>query len=120
MTTFASKYLGGIAEVANIGRVVSPCGEKGRKGGGGKWRFSERATTTVVILGEMNRQLLCYRVFQTLTSQPLLASLGAHSLSVTTQVSVSDGGRRLGRSKAFISLICHLYSVSTTPGQVLE
>ncbi len=39
-------------------------------------------------------------------SQPILVSLGAHSLSVATLVVVSDGrGRHLGCSKVFTSLI---------------
>ncbi len=55
-----------------------------------------------------------------ITTQPILVSLGAHSLSVATLVVVSDGrGRHLGCSMVFISLIYHLYSIST-PGQVLE
>ena len=54
-----------------------------------------------------------------LHTQPILASLVARSLSVSTLVVVSDGrGRQLGRSKIFISLKCHLYCVST-PGHVL-
>ena len=53
-------------------------------------------------------------------SQPILALLGAHSRSVATLAVVSDGrDRHLGCSKVFTSLICHLYSVSTT-GQPLE
>ena len=41
-----------------------------------------------------------------------MVSLGAHTLSVVTLVVVSDGtGRHLGCSKAFTSLIYHLYSV---------
>ncbi len=53
------------------------------------------------------------------TSQPILVSPWAHSLSVATLVVVSDWrGRHLGCSKIFISLIYHLYSVKM-PGQVL-
>ncbi len=53
------------------------------------------------------------------TSQPMLVSLGAHSLSVATLVVVGDGGRHSGCYKVFVSLIYHLRSVST-PGQALE
>ncbi len=52
-------------------------------------------------------------------TQPILVSLGAHTLSVATLVVVSDGGRHLGCFKVFVSLIYRLYSVSM-PGQVLE
>ena len=53
-------------------------------------------------------------------TRPILVSLGAHSLSPAKLVVFSDGrGRHLGCARVFISLIYHLYSIST-PGQVLE
>ncbi len=52
-------------------------------------------------------------------AQQILASLGAHSLLVATLAVVSHGVQHSGCYKFFISLICHLHSVSV-PRQLLE
>ena len=50
---------------------------------------------------------------------PTNTGIAMGTLSVSTLVVVSDGGRDLGCSKVCISIICHLHSVST-PGQGLQ
>ena len=53
-------------------------------------------------------------------ARPILASLGAHSLSVATLLVVSDGVGLLYNSMSFhITNTYHLCSVST-PGKLLE